>query len=82
MSPGIELKTSTQHPAAEIASLWQPLVYASSGSEPDEPNLMAVPPEDASKAPDSQRPKIRRNFELMNRIGTGQAESSRGSEFD
>jgi hypothetical protein len=68
--------------AAPIASLWQPLVDASSGTEPDEPNFMAVPPEDSSKAPDSQSPKIRRTLKLMNWIGAGEAESREGFEFD
>jgi hypothetical protein len=43
---------------------------------------MAVPPEDASKSGDPQRPKVRRTFEPVNRIGTGQAKTPGASESE
>jgi len=69
-------------PAVVIASLGEPLVDSSSGSKPDEPDLISVPPEDAAKATDSQRPKVRRTFELVNRIGSGKAKAPSGSESE
>jgi hypothetical protein len=81
LSPSVRTrKRAVRRPAVGIASLGQPLVDSSSGSEPDEPDLISVPPEDASKPTDSQRPKVRRTFELVNRIGSGKAKTPRGSE--
>jgi hypothetical protein len=40
------------------------------------------PPGNCLGIPESQRPQIRRTFQLMNRMGYGQRESSHGLEFD